>query len=230
MSLYHIDEECYPKTKFNGYCIIVNNENFSSPNLTQRLGSSKDADDLIDVFSNLGFITRRENDLTKEEVMDLMSTTVQHIASDYHEMGSLFVILLSHGEKEAIYSTNSEKIHLFDIISHFTAENCPSLAGKPKIFIIQACRDYTDQALTGLECESDFLIAYATLPGRKASRHTAKGSMYIQELVHTLKEQPYNDLVDILRIVQDKVLERFPQHPEYRSRLRKKLYLTPPTG
>ena len=224
MSFCIIDEECYPKSKFNGYCIIVNNETFSSPNLTQRLGSSKDADDLIDVFSNFGFKTRRENDLTKEEVMDVMST-VQHI--DYHEMGSLFVILLSHGEKEAIYSTNSEKIHLFDIISHFTAENCPSLAGKPKIFIIQACRDYTNLALTGLECESDFLIAYATLPGRKASRHTAKGSTYIQELVHTLKEQPYNDLVDILRIVQDKVLERFPQHPEYRSHLRKKLYLIP---
>ena len=206
--------------------IIVNNENFSSPNLTQRLGSSKDADDLTDVFSNLGFITKRKNDLTKEEVMDLMYT-VQHI--DYHEMGSLFVILLSHGEIEAIYSTNSETIHLLDIISHFTAENCPSLAGKPKIFIIQACRDYTDQALTGLECESDFLIAYATLPGRKASRHTAKGSTYIQEFVHTLKEQSYNDLVDILRIVQDKVLERFPQHPEYRSHLCKKLYLTPPS-
>ena len=228
MSFCIIDEECYPKCKFNGYCIIVNNENFSSPNLTQRLGSSKDADDLTDVFSDLGFKIRRENDLTKKEVIDLMST-VQHI--DYHEMGSLFVILLSHGEIEAIYSTNSETIHLFDIISHFTAENCPSLAGKPKIFIIQACRDYTDQALTGLECESDFLIAYATLPGRKASRHTAKGSTYIQELVHTLKEQQlYNDLVDILRIVQDKVLERFPQHPEYRSRLRKKLYLTSPTG
>ena len=227
MSLYPIAEECYPKCKFNGYCIIVNNEKFSSPNLTQRLGSSKDADDLTDVFSNLEFKIRRENDLTKKEVMDLMST-VQHI--DYHEMGSLFVILLSHGEIEAIYSTNSETIHLFDIISHFTAENCPSLAGKPKIFIIQACRDYTDQALTGLECESDFLIAYATLPGCKASRDTVQGSWYIQVLIHTLKEQPYNDLVDILRIVQDKVLERFPQHPEYRSRLCKKLYLTPPTG
>ena len=74
---------------------------------------------------------------------------VQNI--DYSEIGCLFVILLSHGEIEAIYSTNSEIIHLFDIISHFTAKNCPSLAGKPKIFIIQACRDYTDQALAGLE-------------------------------------------------------------------------------
>jgi len=70
-AFFFTGEECYPRCKFNGYCVIVNNELFSPP-LHPRFGSSKDADDLMDVFSDLRFATERRNNLTKKEVMDLI--------------------------------------------------------------------------------------------------------------------------------------------------------------
>lgn len=120
-----VGEECYPKYKVHGYCIIVNNVIFSS--LPDRFGSSKDADDLADVLTNRGVVTDREDNLTKKEVMDLMFR-VQNL--DYSEIGCLFVILLSHGEIEAIYSTNSEII----LISYPTSQLkiVPPLLENPK--------------------------------------------------------------------------------------------------
>ena len=69
------------------------------------------------------------------------------------------------------------------IWSYFNAERCPSLAGKPKLFFIQACQGdqldsgmklkpvahtETDSAALSYKIPShaDFLIAYSTIPGK----------------------------------------------------------------
>ena len=68
--------------------------------------------------------------------------------------------------------------------SYFTAKQCPSLAGKPKLFFIQACQGTRlDRGVTLMEADSvtendaavssykipnhaDFLIAFSTIPGK----------------------------------------------------------------
>ena len=77
--------------------------------------------------------------------------------------------------------------------SHFTAEKCPTLAGKPKLFFIQACQgDQLDSGVhlkrvSATETDSaamsykipnhaDFLIAYSTIPGFYSWRNTTAGS------------------------------------------------------
>ncbi|XP_059832928.1 uncharacterized protein LOC132398015 [Hypanus sabinus] len=55
--------------------------------------------------------------------------------------GSCFVsILSSHGADGLIYGADGKPVHLRDIYSMFTEKACPALAGKPKIFFVQACR------------------------------------------------------------------------------------------
>lgn len=72
---------------------------------------------------------------------------------------SCFVIFTSHGTEDkhaedkennteiqgtdyssASGQTNYEKVMCTDICDYFTAEACPQLAEKPKIFIFQLCR------------------------------------------------------------------------------------------
>lgn len=66
--------------------------------------------------------------------------------------------------------------------SSFTADKCPTLAGKPKLFFIQACQgDKLDPGVTltsrtetdgraahsyKIPSQADFLIAYSTIPGK----------------------------------------------------------------
>lgn len=48
---------------------------------------------------------------------------------------------MSHGEEGFLTTKEGDKILLDDIFALFNNINCPSLAGKPKLFFIQSCRD-----------------------------------------------------------------------------------------
>ncbi|BFZ23507.1 hypothetical protein BsWGS_26546 [Bradybaena similaris] len=70
---------------------------------------------------------------------------------DLAQLSSLAVVILSHGgPHESIYGQNGAVdnncpvpgtfITRLDLQSIFNTTNCPSMKGKPKLFIIQACR------------------------------------------------------------------------------------------
>ena len=48
---------------------------------------------------------------------------------------------MSHGEEGFLTTKEGDKILLDDVFSLFNNVNCPNLAGKPKLFFIQSCRD-----------------------------------------------------------------------------------------
>lgn len=57
------------------------------------------------------------------------------------EHTALFIAVLSHGEKnDYVYGYNGNGIQIDDLIEPFRGNNCPGLAGKPKIFLVNACR------------------------------------------------------------------------------------------
>ena len=62
------------------------------------------------------------------------------------------VAVLTHGINGRLYSTDGELIAVEEVTKYYDGLNCPSLIGKPKVFILQACRggrfDY------GVEMES----------------------------------------------------------------------------
>lgn len=47
---------------------------------------------------------------------------------------------MTHGEKNSIYLSDGSLIPVNSVWQEFEANKCPTLAGKPKIFLIQACR------------------------------------------------------------------------------------------
>lgn len=123
------------------------------------------------------------------------------------------VVLLSHGEKGCVFGTDGERVPLQDITEPFTSRRAPTLAGKPKLFFIQACqgdrlqqgrvpcslkpaREGGDESQleedAGLvrvdtvpDC-ADFLLGMATVQDYKSFRNVTSGSIYIQELCHQL--------------------------------------------
>ena len=60
-------------------------------------------------------------------------------SEDHTDADCIFVAVLSHGEMGILYA--SDQPYKPDRLwSHFNAERCPTLAGKPKLFFIQACQ------------------------------------------------------------------------------------------
>lgn len=101
--------------------------------------------------------------------------------ADHSDHDCILISIMSHGKLGRIYARDKD-YNLEDISGFFTASRCPTLAGKPKIFFIQACQgNRTDGGFTLSRTETDssdsqsmsykipihadFLIAYSTISG-----------------------------------------------------------------
>jgi hypothetical protein len=206
-------------------------------------------------------------------------------ALDHSKFDCLAVAILSHGINGKLYSTDGDLIPVEDVTKYFDGINCPRLIGKPKVFIIQACRggkfDYgvesesvdfgnedlikdvieknidkiEDKALDddenffqiedvdggggagpagALPVESDFMIAYATVPGYVSWRNSEYGSWFIKAFVDTMFELSNTEhFSDILIEVNRRVAHDFQskgrnkQIPSPVLMLTKKLFFRP---
>lgn len=81
------------------------------------------------------------------KTIDLLINFAVVVENDFTNQGCLFVAVLSHGEKGIVYGTDSisteetkHYVYYSEIFENFTAANCPSLKGKPKVFFFQVGR------------------------------------------------------------------------------------------
>uniref|UniRef100_A0A146KLZ1 Caspase-1 n=2 Tax=Lygus hesperus TaxID=30085 RepID=A0A146KLZ1_LYGHE len=193
--------------KKRGVCLILNNEKFFVPGLKDRSGTQADRDNLRKTFKDLGFEVITHDNLTCSATIK----EVKEVAERDHSDCDCFVMcVLSHGEEGVIFATDAPYKH-DQIFNPFTADNCPTLAGKPKMFFLQACQgSRLDAGLTmatqvdsspsyKIPVHADFLVAYSTIPGFYSWRNTGKGSWFVQALVLELQESGM--LYDILTLL-----------------------------
>lgn len=99
-------------------------------------------DSLEDLFKMFGFEVEVYNDRTCQEMMGILKE-VQQI--DHKDNGALVVCTLSHGNLNVVSGACSNNLQIDLITSLFHADKCPSLSGKPKMFIFQACQGHKTQ-------------------------------------------------------------------------------------
>lgn len=135
--IYNLPDQDYiMSATVRGFCLIINNVEFEGI-FEPRKGSDKDAYEFKDVFKRLGFQVVEKRNATSDKMRALFKSislrcTIKHEA--------LVVILLSHGTETAIYGTDCIEVEINDILNHFDNKVCSQMKGKPKIFIVQACR------------------------------------------------------------------------------------------
>ncbi|EDV94389.1 caspase [Drosophila grimshawi] len=218
--------------KHRGMALIFNHEHFEVPTLKSRAGTNVDCENLTRVLKQLDFDVTTYKDYRYQEIL----STVKYAAAQKHDDNDcILVAILSHGEMGYIYAKDTQ-YKLDNIWSHFTANHCPSLAGKPKLFFIQACQG--DRLDTGVTMErgrtetdgdstmsykipihADFLIAYSTIPGFYSWRNTTRGSWFMQSLCAELAANGKRlDMLTLLTFVCQRVAVDFesctPDTPE----------------
>ncbi|XP_041374773.1 CASP8 and FADD-like apoptosis regulator [Gigantopelta aegis] len=255
-----VDPEPVPYYKMDalprGICIIINNRDFKqdpddpdSKALPSREGTDVDAKKLQDTFQRMQFIVKCYTNLTDTDMARLAS---QVSLEDHSAFDCFICCILSHGAEGKIYGSNGRLLSITDLTGPFKSQKCPSLAGKPKLFFIQACQGrekqhgqeiQTDSAYELVDVdappptevipnEADFLFGYATVIGFVSYRSKTHGSWYISMLTKMLnKYAKKEDILSLLLLVNNEVGKanammdggRYKQSPAPLYTLRKKL-------
>jgi len=226
--------------KKRGLCMIFENDMFHTDlGLSRRKGSSVDRGLMIDVFSKLQFEVRVYQNLTTGEILDILEKTR---FEDHSHADMLAVVVLSHGNEGIVYGYD-KAYSTSKLWENFTADMCEDLAGKPKLFFIQACQgsqldhgvavkiDEADGGRTETDgfasyrtpLYSDFLIAHSTVNGFYSWRNTVQGSWFIQVLGAALLVNSYKyDLVTILTKVGRVIAREYESNSSYKDFNQKK--------
>lgn len=203
--------------KYRGRALIFNHEHFEIPSLKSRAGTNVDCENLAQTLKQLYFDVDIYKDCSLREMMRVLDDVSRE---DHTHRDCIMIAILSHGELGYIYAKDVQ-YKLDSVWNYFTAQNCPTLAGKPKLFFIQACQgDRLDGGVTLNKTETDgessmsykipvhadFLIAYSTIPGFYSWRNTTKGSWFMQSLCKELNENGKRfDLLTLLTFVNQRV-------------------------
>ena len=81
-----------------------------------------------------GFTTREDIGLTTSDMLKALTDTAQR---DFSSNDCFCCIIGSTGTEHGICGTDDKPIDIKTITSLFTSDKCPSLDGKPKIFVLQ---------------------------------------------------------------------------------------------
>ncbi|XP_037803411.1 caspase-1-like [Penaeus monodon] len=199
--------ECYPMNhRPRGVALIFAHSEFDN-NLKPRPSAAHDAELARGAFEALEFQPEVFLDLTRNELVGKLREVSKRDHSSYD---ALAVVFMSHGEldsnNEEFLMAKDGKIPTKDLWKNFTADQCISLAGKPKLFFIQACRGLdvdkgvkisrgvADQ-MDGTEDfvipnQADQLVMWASYPGFPAftsQREGIQGSVFIHFLAENLR-------------------------------------------
>ncbi|NXF83929.1 CASP8 protein, partial [Sclerurus mexicanus] len=190
----HLPVETYKmENNPHGYCVILNYI-FNNPQYNRK-GTVKDREAVKRVFKWLQFETVEHVDLEAEEIYTKVK---EYSERDHRNMDCFVCFIFSHGEKDKIKGVDDEFVNLKDLVSCFSESNCPSLAGKPKVFFIQACQgsvghpavpvaaDFPGDPegdatpLTSIPDLADILVGVSALQDSLSFCGSETGSVYIQ--------------------------------------------------
>ncbi|XP_065167828.1 caspase-2-like isoform X1 [Atheta coriaria] len=197
-----------------GKSLIINNIKFKTK---PRSGAEYDGKNLFNLFKALNLDPKTKNNLKANEMKVCLEGFAKSPGLDKVDM--CVIAIMSHGTgtmdaQTEITGIDNETVTIFDIISYFSKDNCPSLYGKPKIFIFQCCRgedqlvEHDAQPMRPLNC-GDMLLAYATMPGFVSYRNVELGSYFIREICNVFMNHACDThLEDMLKKVGESVKEK----------------------
>ena len=194
--------------------------NFNNPKKFLKLdGGNEDAEALKNLFENLQFTVEVCPDLNAH----YMREKVEEYSQKPHK-GAFVLIILSHGgEGDVVYGTDTGEVKVHELQEYFHTTSCPSLAGVPKVFLIDACRGNRHEkvhmhrvakgppttsyhSVIGITDTADFMTVYASTRGNVAfmlNDGNKKGSNFTQTLVEVIKEadedKEFNEIITEVR-------------------------------
>jgi len=199
----------------HGAGLIINQRDFEDDEGKTRHGTNRDVSNLKETWAKKGCEMTEEKNLTEEGVYNAVDRFARHVNKD-DSYDYLVMVILSHGQFNA--STNSSEF--FDInmkpigldgptgVINRLMNRCVSMQQKPKLFIVQACRDSDDQPIDPTEVGRDaepasrswdachqrfsnsyWILIHSSIKNSYAYLNRQSGSLLVSSLCQVLNEK-----------------------------------------
>ncbi|XP_036809823.1 caspase-14 isoform X1 [Oncorhynchus mykiss] len=173
---------------------------------SNRCGFDVDRQTMEKFFEGFGFQYHSVLDETAQEMKEEVINFRNGINSSSGNISCVFVVTSSHGRRDGIIGADKKTPAVKDIIEPFGDELCPKTKGKPKVFIIDACRGsnhdtgvhfdsaadekLSKEAMATKEyrstrvppCINDMLVAYAAMTDYVGMMNSTSGSRMIHNI------------------------------------------------
>lgn len=148
---------------------------------------------LKEAYSHLGFTNKVYRDKSLAVLRQILAYYADY---DHTHHDCIAVTILTHGSMDELYARDAA-FPADEMWQPFEADKCPSLAGRPKIFVTQACKGHrrnpgvelqSDGCNVRIATQDDFIWGFSTCRGDISYRHCETGSIYIQALCQVILE------------------------------------------
>lgn len=213
MLMHDVDAKDYNIDRV-GRCLIINNQKFHPrTKLCEAKGFKKDAQDLMKCFDALEFTTHILTDPTVDQIRNQINIEVKEAQKGNEDVFCLCI--LTYGLSGDTLWAHDKTYSLESVVFEpFRGDRCKGMAGRPKLFFIQASRcdkpdpsrrssDAVDRpSYYRIPAMADYLIAYSNVSEYYSLEDPCqKGSWFVQSLVAALSTENKDYLSNIMTTV-----------------------------
>ncbi|XP_033468772.1 caspase-14-like [Epinephelus lanceolatus] len=107
-------------------------------------------------FNDFGFVPEIVIDGSVQEMRDKLRSFRDRINRSHEDISCVFVVTSSHGNRNVIIDPWENTLEVDEIIHCFNDQQCPKLRGKPKVFMLDACRGHMEDPGVCADKERDY--------------------------------------------------------------------------